>query len=159
LANVQQQAQRKLYPWLDKHGLQGILSHLIDVNVYANAKRPIEQQKAQMVGQLGTLKETDLIDPERDKLVVSTVHRAKGLEFDTVYLPCCVANQYPRWMPDNLPQAEREAAIAESKRLLYVALSRPKNKLIVSYHQYDGRFNQRLTDFLANSVAHFAYQR
>ncbi len=159
LANVQQQAQRKLYPWLDKHGLQGILSHLIDVNVYANAKRPIEQQKAHMVGQLGTLKETDLIDPERDKLVVSTVHRAKGLEFDTVYLPCCVANQYPRWMPDNLPQAEREAAIAESKRLLYVALSRPKNKLIVSYHQYDGRFNQRLTDFLANSVAHFAYQR
>jgi DNA helicase-2/ATP-dependent DNA helicase PcrA len=159
LANVQQQARRKLYPWLDKHALEGILSHLIDMNVYANARKAMDQQKALMVGQLGTLKETDLIDPERDKLVVSTVHRAKGLEFDTVYLPCCVANQYPRWMPDNLPQVEREAAIAESIRLLYVALSRPKNKLIVSYHQFDGRYNQRLTDFLANCVAHFAYQR
>ena len=35
------------------------------MNVYANARKAMDQQKAPVIGQLGTLKETDLIDPER----------------------------------------------------------------------------------------------
>jgi hypothetical protein len=63
----------------------------------------------------------ELADQPTASLVVSTIHRAKGLEFDRVMLAD---------PPDYLDRRD-EIEIAENCRLLYVALTRPKREL---YH-------------------------
>ncbi len=73
------------------------------------------------------LKEVDLMDEKR-KIVVATIHKSKGLAFDSVYLPAVVNNQFPHYF-DQTP-----AQILEAKRLFYVALSRAKRNITLSYH-------------------------
>ena len=61
----------------------------------------------------------DLIPVRTDKMVVSTIHRAKGLEFDRVFV-----------LYDNPPEREDdEEDDAERARLLYVALTRAKRDI------------------------------
>ncbi len=158
LAQTRAEATQKYFPWLIKHCFQGIASHQLNANLYQYAGAE-GQARGQLVAQLATLKETDLIDPERDKLIVSTVHRAKGLEFDTVYLPACVDSNYPLYMPASIPKDKRVKRENESKRLLYVALSRPTNKLIVSYHQQVGQYPRQISPFLVPCVSSFGYRK
>lgn len=63
---------------------------------------------------------------------LGTYHSAKGLEFDTVILPhCCKEN----FAEDKSIQAlgSREDALANDIKLLYVAVTRAKRGLIISY--------------------------
>jgi DNA helicase-2/ATP-dependent DNA helicase PcrA len=73
-------------------------------------------------------REPDLILDE-DRLVVSTVHRAKGLEFDRVIVPFCVDGRFPLFM------AKTDEARQEEARLLYVACTRARRGLIISWHR------------------------
>src|SRR5204862_3168397 len=50
-------------------------------------------------------------------VVVSTIHRAKGLEFDTIALV------------ESELRAEDDVELAEETRILYVALTRPRDNL------------------------------
>lgn len=76
---------------------------------------------------------TDIPPPE---LVVSTIHRAKGLEFDRVLLV------KPSDPYDDDPQAE-----AEEARVLYVAMTRPRKELIsIEGPAVDGRLRKANTD-------------
>ncbi|MPW37292.1 UvrD-helicase domain-containing protein [Vibrio sp. B1Z05] len=120
---VDKEAREKLIPWLDKNGeYEGLLSNLVDDTNPSVAK-------------LLTLKEVDLIDEKKHRLIVSTIHRAKGLEFETVIVPQVIGDSFPPWMPRTASEQERERHAKESQRLLYVALSRPRSKLIVTYHE------------------------
>ena len=95
--------------------------------------------------ELNTLREADLCDSKslREKvgLFVSTVHRAKGLEFDNVVVTGVVDGIYPFWettkiLKESYIPKEREKAqrdIEESARKLYVALSRSKKRLCIQY--------------------------
>ena len=60
-------------------------------------------------------------DEGRDGIQLSTIHRAKGLESDNVFIIC------PSLLPSRL--ARTEAEIAEEKRLQYVMCTRPKESL------------------------------
>jgi DNA helicase-2/ATP-dependent DNA helicase PcrA len=55
-----------------------------------------------------------------------TYHRAKGLEFEAVFLPLLEDRELPA------RQARGEAAIAEERRLLYVGITRAKRHLFLS---------------------------
>lgn len=59
------------------------------------------------------------------RLVVSSFHRAKGLEFDRVL----VVDPGPFRMPDNRRNDRAEKDPAEEARLLYVAMTRPRDEL------------------------------
>ncbi|MCR4605908.1 MAG: ATP-dependent helicase [Eubacterium sp.] len=63
---------------------------------------------------------------------LTTVHTAKGLEWDTVYLVGCVDGRFPhRKQIDK----DSETGIEEERRLFYVAMTRAKKRLYVSsYH-------------------------
>ena len=65
------------------------------------------------------------VTPPGDAVIISTVHAAKGSESDIVYLARADAGQYPH------SRAESEADIEEERRVLYVALTRAKDELIV----------------------------
>ena len=89
----------------------------------------LAEQLARHYSELCTLKEADLCGsasmPER--VFVSTVHKAKGLEFDSVIVYDAVEGKYPS------PYAQDAAKANEEARKFYVAISRARRRLIVSY--------------------------
>ena len=99
----------------------------------------------------------DLAGPpvlDDDYLVLSTIHSAKGLEWDAVYVIHAADGNIPSDMATKNP-----AEIEEERRLFYVALTRAKNWLYVCYplrYYWPGRsdhhsFAQR-TRFLPNKL-------
>jgi DNA helicase-2/ATP-dependent DNA helicase PcrA len=66
----------------------------------------------------------------KDFLVLSTIHSAKGLEWDAVF----VINATEGGIPSN--RAETPAQLDEERRLFYVALTRSRTWLTVSYPRY-----------------------
>ena len=61
-----------------------------------------------------------------------TYHRAKGLEFDAVFLPRLNEGELP------FKRAQTDDALAEERRLLYVGITRARKHLFIS-HVYGGR--------------------
>ncbi|HTP40782.1 MAG TPA: ATP-dependent helicase [Steroidobacteraceae bacterium] len=61
---------------------------------------------------------------DEDYLVLSTVHSAKGMEWDTVYLLNVVDGSFPSEFSTG-----RAELIDEERRLLYVAMTRARNEL------------------------------
>ena len=72
---------------------------------------------------------SDLAGPpalDEDYLVLSTVHSAKGMEWDTVYLLNVVDGSFPSEFA-----AGSTALLEEERRLFYVALTRARNDLLL----------------------------
>lgn len=69
-------------------------------------------------------------EEDNDKVIISTMHRAKGLEWDYVFIPFLNMGNFPRSIFN-----ERE--LEEERRLFYVALTRGKKKLYLTNHSYD----------------------
>ena len=64
---------------------------------------------------------------DSDRLILSTVHSAKGLEWDTVFIISLAEGKFPHG--NTLPGEQYE----EERRLLYVAVTRAKHHLFFSY--------------------------
>jgi DNA helicase-2/ATP-dependent DNA helicase PcrA len=62
-------------------------------------------------------------ESDNDKVVISTIHSAKGLEADICYVVGVMPGMFPS------QKAETEDDIEEDRRCLYVALTRAKDKL------------------------------
>src|ERR1700704_3205302 len=72
---------------------------------------------------------SDLAGPptlDEDYLVLSTIHSAKGMEWDTVYVLNVVDGSFPSEFSTGKPEL-----IEEERRLLYVALTRAQNDLLL----------------------------
>lgn len=78
-------------------------------------------------------KESDLIIGN-EKIIISTIHKAKGLEFETVIIPFCSPGNFPSFMD------KTEEDRLESARTLYVALTRAKKKLIITFTNRESEF-------------------
>jgi DNA helicase-2/ATP-dependent DNA helicase PcrA len=63
-----------------------------------------------------------------------TLHGAKGLEFDAVFLPRVEERELP------ITQAKRPSEIAEERRLFYVGMTRAKRHLAVTWSGKPSRF-------------------
>jgi DNA helicase-2/ATP-dependent DNA helicase PcrA len=63
---------------------------------------------------------------DEDYLVLSTIHSAKGMEWDTVYVLNVVDGSFPSEF-----SAGKAELIEEERRLLYVALTRAQNELLL----------------------------
>ncbi|HTV51070.1 MAG TPA: ATP-dependent helicase [Steroidobacteraceae bacterium] len=63
---------------------------------------------------------------DEDYLVLSTIHSAKGMEWDTVYLLNVVDGSFPSEFATSKPEL-----IDEERRLLYVALTRARDDLLL----------------------------
>ncbi|HZO23428.1 MAG TPA: ATP-dependent helicase [Steroidobacteraceae bacterium] len=63
---------------------------------------------------------------DEDYLTLTTIHSAKGMEWDTVYLLNVVDGSFPSEFATGRPEM-----IEEERRLLYVALTRAQNELIL----------------------------
>ena len=74
-------------------------------------------------------------DPARVSLL--TLHSTKGLEFSRVYVVGVEDNQLPGW---HALAEQRDAEIEEARRLLYVGMTRAKDRLVLTRtERRDGR--------------------
>jgi DNA helicase-2/ATP-dependent DNA helicase PcrA len=84
-------------------------------------------------------------DVALDAVDLTTVHRAKGLEWPVVFVPSMTAGRFPSrrtgtigdWLVprDSFPAARYEGSDADERRLFYVAMTRARDWLSVSRHE------------------------
>ena len=62
-------------------------------------------------------------NPDADKMTLSTIHQAKGMEWPVVIVPWCSEGMFPS------PKAADEGRMDEERRLFYVVVTRAKDDL------------------------------
>lgn len=83
---------------------------------------------------------TDADENEKDdrpKVSLMTIHQAKGLEFPYVFIVGLEENLFPSMM-----SLHSRADLEEERRLFYVAITRAKNSLFLSYAQSRWKFGK-----------------
>ena len=73
---------------------------------------------------------------EQDAVVIATMHAAKGLEFKVVFIVGCEEDIMPT------SQSIKEGSIEEERRIMYVAVTRAKDRLFISSCTNRFKFNQ-----------------
>ena len=69
-------------------------------------------------------------EKDDDKVTLSSIHQAKGLEWKVVFLIWLVDGQFPN---GRILEADDQASFEEERRLFYVALTRAKDDLYLTY--------------------------
>ena len=83
-------------------------------------------------------------EDSKNRVVLMTVHSAKGLEFDTVFIVGVEENLFP-----SLMSATSQEKLEEERRLFYVAVTRARKKAFVSFARQ--RFKWGNTEFCSPS--------
>lgn len=73
-------------------------------------------------------KNLDQIKSENNQVPIITIHQAKGLEFDTVFIAGASEGEIPSFL------SLKYGKLEEEKRLFYVAMTRSKKHLFISAH-------------------------
>lgn len=81
--------------------------------------------------------DTGVEEEEEDNLILSTMHSVKGLEFKAVFIVGCEEGIFPSHMSMN-----EENGIEEERRVMYVAITRARERLFISCAQKRFRYNQ-----------------
>ncbi len=110
-------------------GLRFITAYLSGDMIDAAREPSLYEQLSAHSMELSTLKEADLCGSRsiNEHIFVTTIHKAKGLEFDNVIVFDAVDGRMP-----NFYSRENPRQLAEDARKFYVALSRAKLRLYVS---------------------------
>jgi superfamily I DNA/RNA helicase len=69
----------------------------------------------------------------QDAVVLSTIHAAKGLEWDTVFFVRCNQDVIPSNREHHKHRGLSAEALDEERKICYVGLTRAKEKLIITY--------------------------
>lgn len=86
-------------------------------------------------------------EDEGDRLNVTTIHSAKGLEYEAVFLLNPVEGSFPRCKPG-------DSEDPEELRCLYVALTRAKRRLRVSLAKYGVKYGKPIRNELSHHLAY-----
>ena len=73
------------------------------------------------------------VDPDTDAIKLTTVHQAKGLEYDVVFVIGLADGQFPG------RRSIEAGDVEEERRLFYVAVTRARNELYLSYPKIASR--------------------
>lgn len=98
---------------------------------------------------------------EEDAVVLSTVHAAKGLEYKVVFIMGLEENLFPS-IRDAQSSEDEKNKMEEERRLAYVAITRAKERLFMSYANRRMQFGtiknnrrSRFLDEVPNKLMHF----
>jgi DNA helicase II / ATP-dependent DNA helicase PcrA len=103
------------------------------------------------------------VDGDADAVSVLTVHKAKGLEFPTVFMVGLVDGRFPartRREPLGLPAElvdevlpEGDPHVQEERRLFYVGMTRARDQLVLSHaSDYGGQRTRRISPFVLEAL-------
>ncbi|MEN6440747.1 MAG: ATP-dependent helicase [Syntrophobacter sp.] len=112
-----------------ENGLVARLENVRELVSIAEGKESIEEFLEDCA-----LRTEDADDEDKDRGVrLSTIHAAKGLEFDTVFLVACEHNVLPHWRSVEEDGDRPSGKVEEERRLFYVACTRAGRDLHISY--------------------------
>jgi DNA helicase II / ATP-dependent DNA helicase PcrA len=77
--------------------------------------------------QISLLSDQDQIEDKQEMITLMTVHNAKGLEYDTVFVVGCEDGSFPHM------RALEEGGEEEERRLCYVAITRARQRLYMTW--------------------------
>ncbi len=117
-----------------------------------------------------TINEGDLVNSGellRDRVFIMTIYKGKGLEFDNVVVLGAVDGTYPFFAVNkilsnpNSKEKDRKQALIdrlEDARKFYVAISRARKRLCVSYSKYNAQgYFTGITPFIKSVKKHFFF--
>jgi len=141
----------------DTPRLDYILRYLrIDMLTDETVANALAPQLSQYVMDINTLKEADFCNSKSilERIYVTTVHKAKGLEFDNVIIFDAADGRYPNAYNKTKQQDEEDA------RKFYVAMSRAKRRLFIAYalqmvDRHGRVFNRELTPLMDSIQKYF----
>lgn len=158
---------RKMYSYLTREGviqpvpnIEYAFRYIARELVDTDARQELISQISSNVLAISTLKESDLCTSNiiDEKIIVTTVHKAKGLEFDNVIIFDAADDRYPGFFTQN-----KSALIAEDARKFYVAMTRAKKRLAIFLSSTKtGRYNmpiQRDATRFMRSIEHLFEKR
>ena len=106
----------------DRENISKLLRHM----EHRSGVHPLGWLLKERVPEYRYYREADLVLGD-EQIIVSTVHKAKGLQFENVIIPECVDGVYPWWNSEGNKRNE-------DARVLYVAMSRAMERLILTSH-------------------------
>ncbi|MES5134472.1 3'-5' exonuclease [Prevotella amnii] len=116
----------------------------------------LAEQLSRFIMNISTMKESDFCNSKsiKEHIYVTTIHKAKGLEFDNVIVFDAANGRYPNAY--NKTKKEYE----EDSRKFYVALSRAKKRVIIAYalsqiDRYGNIHKREITPFMADIIKYF----
>ncbi|HEX5287365.1 MAG TPA: UvrD-helicase domain-containing protein [Streptosporangiaceae bacterium] len=107
----------------------------VDILAAAEVLAPLARRCGTDLGRFATEvalgAEVDALDPRADAVTLLTMHAAKGLEYEVVFVAGCEDGLLPLRVPGGgmLPGTDP----AEERRLLFVAMTRARSRLLISY--------------------------
>lgn len=129
-----------------------LYAYLDRVLIDKERSRTLYAQLQRYLVHINSLKEADLCssDVVRDRVFLSTVHKAKGLEFDHVVIADARDGVYP-FFKSSTPETKEEDA-----RKFYVALSRAKKTITITWPlENDWGYRCRESPFLRSIRSDF----
>lgn len=97
--------------------------------------------------QVALVSDLDSYDGDLDRVSLMTMHSAKGLEFDTVFMVGAEDNIFPSYRSMSDP-----AEMEEERRLAYVAITRAKRMLYITHTSYRMLYGQTMRNKLSTFV-------
>ena len=98
-----------------------------------DAERPAETVLRELINYAALTRDINFLGVDQGKVPIVTVHQVKGLEFDYVFVIGMNDFKFPMYRSD----------VEEEKRLFYVALTRAKKRIYLSYSRFDD-YNRNL---------------
>lgn len=107
----------------------------------------------------------------QNAVVISTIHAAKGLEFDTVFMINLTTGRFPTYdrkeqipLPDDLIKEVLpvgNAHLQEERRLFYVGMTRAKNRLYMSGSSFygEGKREHKISPYVFEAVGEEGIQK
>ncbi|MCI8513874.1 MAG: DNA helicase PcrA [Lachnospiraceae bacterium] len=105
------------------------LEELISKAVDYEGNAPEGASLGGFLEQVALVAEVDNLDADADRIVLMTLHSAKGLEFERVYLAGLEEGLFPSYRSANGEDLE---ALEEERRLCYVGITRAKKNLMLT---------------------------
>ena len=87
---------------------------------------------SEFLQQVSLVADIDSVDPDGDYVLLMTLHSAKGLEFDYVYMTGMEENTFPSYMAVSGEDSEE---LEEERRLCYVGITRARKELTMTAAQ------------------------
>lgn len=87
---------------------------------------------SEFLQQVSLVADIDSVDPDGDYVLLMTLHSAKGLEFDYVYMTGMEENTFPSYMAVS---GEGSEELEEERRLCYVGITRARKELTMTAAQ------------------------
>jgi DNA helicase-2/ATP-dependent DNA helicase PcrA len=99
-------------------------------------KRSTDRSLTAFLDHVALLTSLDEENDDADAITLMTVHAAKGLEFDTVFVTGLEEEVFPHF------NSKEQEAVEEERRLMYVAVTRGKQRVFLSLAKSRQRFGR-----------------